>query len=147
MRNQAIKLIAALSLLFTLGVASTYAQSTNILVVTVPFEFYLRGKTLPAGVYFVRRSSESTGAGLTILRKDGLTSVSVLTKPNQAGDRNKVSELVFHRYGNQYFLAQVWTSGGSIGQELFESRQERELQQKMARNKTDRGTIAIVGRQ
>jgi hypothetical protein len=147
MRNQAIKLIALLSLLFTLGVASTYAQSTNILVVTVPFEFSLRGKTLPAGVYIVRRIPEGTTAGLTILRKDGLASAFVLTKPNQAGDRNKVSEMVFHRYGNQYFLAQVWTSGGSIGQELFESRQERELQRNMAHNKTDRGTIAIAGRQ
>jgi len=147
MRNQAIKLIAVLSLLFTQGVASTYAQSTNILVVTIPFEFYLQWKTLLPREYIVRRSSEGTAAGLTILRKDGLASVVVLTKPNQAGDRNKVSELVFHRYGNQYFLAQVWSSGGSIGQELFESRQERELQLKMAHNNTDRGTIAIVGRQ
>jgi hypothetical protein len=35
--------------------------------------------------------------------------------------------LVFHRYGSQYFLAQVWSAGNSEGRELPRSRAEREV--------------------
>jgi hypothetical protein len=37
------------------------------------------------------------------------------------------SELLFKRYGSQYFLSEVWSSNTSVGRELLKSGAEREL--------------------
>ena len=39
------------------------------------------------------------------------------------------SKLVFHRYGSQYFLAQIWTAGYEQGKELPKSSRESEVAQ------------------
>jgi hypothetical protein len=39
------------------------------------------------------------------------------------------SKLVFHRYGDRYFLAQIWVAGYNSGRELPKSRQEVEVAQ------------------
>ncbi len=36
--------------------------------------------------------------------------------------------LVFHRYGNTYFLSQVWMAGSSVGREMRKTRQERAIE-------------------
>jgi hypothetical protein len=115
--------------------------------VTIPFDFKIAGKTLPAGEYIVRRSTQVSAEGLLIRRTDSRASAYVLTISIQAGENRKHSELVFHRYEGQYFLSQVWTSGRSYGRELFKSGQERSLERKMAKNGPERQTVAIVGRQ
>jgi len=38
--------------------------------------------------------------------------------------------LVFNRYGNDYYLSEVWPAGGSTGRELLKSHTERELARK-----------------
>ena len=45
----------------------------------------------------------------------------------RVAEAQKTSKLVFHRYGSQYFLAQIWTAGNDRGQELPESGREREV--------------------
>src|SRR5260370_5328161 len=37
------------------------------------------------------------------------------------------SKLVFHRYGDTYFLSAVWVTGNPTGRQLFPSRSERDL--------------------
>src|SRR5207244_6047829 len=37
------------------------------------------------------------------------------------------TQLVFHRYGNRYFLYQIWVRGENRGRELPQTRLEREL--------------------
>ena len=39
----------------------------------------------------------------------------------------EVSKLVFHRYGSQYFLTQIWIAGDARGKELPQSGREREV--------------------
>jgi hypothetical protein len=45
----------------------------------------------------------------------------------ESGKVPEVSKLVFHRYGSQYFLTQIWTAGNARGKELPESGREREV--------------------
>jgi len=35
-------------------------------------------------------------------------------------------KLIFHRYGQTYFLSRIWT-GESMGRQLFESNREKEI--------------------
>jgi hypothetical protein len=53
-----------------------------------------------------------------------------LTNSAQSLDPKHVDTLVFHRYGDQHFLYQVWPAGGTNGRELVKSRNERELRRK-----------------
>jgi hypothetical protein len=41
------------------------------------------------------------------------------------------ARLVFHRYGNTYFLSQVWMAGSSVGRELRKMRQERAIEREL----------------
>jgi len=44
------------------------------------------------------------------------------------------ASLIFNRYGNEYFLSQVWAKGGSVGRGLPKTRAERELERKTQDN-------------
>lgn len=46
--------------------------------------------------------------------------------------KRKVSSF-FHKYGDQYFLSQVWTIGGNSGRELPMPRVEREVEKNSVR--------------
>jgi hypothetical protein len=52
---------------------------------------------------------------------------TVLTLPSQANELQTETRLIFHRYGNQYFLSQIWTSGQKLGRELLVGRAEQEV--------------------
>ena len=39
-------------------------------------------------------------------------------------------KLVFHRYGDQYFLSEVWPAGATTGRVIAKSRAESELEKK-----------------
>jgi hypothetical protein len=92
----------------------------------IPFDFKVGDKTFSAGRYAVNRVQQDD-AVIKVSSLEGKAStfrgtISVTTDKT----RNKAI-LVFHRYGDQYFLAQVWPAGASIGRELPVSRGERNL--------------------
>ena len=55
----------------------------------------------------------------------------------------KDAKLVFHRYGNRYFLAEVWASQSDSGYQVRRSRLEREL---AARHPAPESTIVAAAR-
>lgn len=147
MRKQTLRAVAMLSLLLSLAVSSTQAQSAKSVVVTIPFDFTVGGKTLPAGDYIVKRSTQYSEDGIQILRKDSGGGAFVLTIPIQSGAAKETSKLVFNRYDDQYFLSQVWASGSSYGRELLKTRQERTLGRELAKNGSEPQTVAVLARQ
>ena len=54
------------------------------------------------------------------------------------------TKLVFNRYGDQFFLSQVWMAGRTDGQELIKTRRERLLQREIARGSGKPETISIA---
>jgi hypothetical protein len=59
-------------------------------------------------------------------------------------DAKDVATLVFHRYGDQYFLFQVWPAGEQTGRQFFKSKAEREAQRNEAANSLSKGTGSKV---
>ncbi len=104
------------------------AQSQQPLVVNVPFEFVAGGKTLPAGEYSVSTSSPERTL-LLIDRQDPSASIFMGTNAIIASEPKSESKLVFNRYGDRYFLSQVWTAGNSCGRLLPMSDREKEVSQ------------------
>ena len=110
------------------AVVSANAQS-NPIKANIPFEFVVGDKTLPAGMYTVK-SATTAGNALAIQRSDGKNSAVRQTGPTEQKNNSR-ARMVFHRYGHNYFLAEVW-SGESTGRELTKSKQERAIERELA---------------
>ena len=118
---QALKITVMLSLLLTLGASSVLGQSLGNF--DIPFEFTIGQKTLPAGDYVVSRVSIASTGTLLIQNRENHAAAWALTYSVQERANEGRVQLVFHRYGNEHFLSQVW-SGGALGRELRTPRME-----------------------
>lgn len=95
-----------------------------------------------AGQYMISNALASVPACLAISSTDGRNRLFVLSHGAQATDQQDESKLVFHRYGEKYFLSQIWTGGGTDGRELPTSRTERQWM----KASTDQGQINLATR-
>jgi hypothetical protein len=113
-----ISMMAVAMFIATLSVASVSAQNAGDLAVSIPFEFAAGGKTLPAGDYYVRRSFDGSRTVMRLVSKSDSVSVYLATHAVQTNNIQNDSKLVFNKYGQQLFLAQVWSAGRSTSEEL-----------------------------
>ena len=130
MRKQLLKTLAAVSFLIAIAIVPAPGQTLVYrLRANIPFDFIAADKTLPAGEYSITRTRQFAGDDLlTISSSDGHRLAILLTSSVQSLTPKKHGVMVFHRYGNQHFLSEVWPAGASIGRTLFKSRSERELE-------------------
>jgi hypothetical protein len=117
------------------------AQAQELLAVNIPFDF-VAGKTqLPAGEYTVKVAGPANTV-ILVSRKDSNASAFLVTNAAVSAEPQSESKLVFNRYGDRYFLSQVWTEGNSQGRQLLKSAREKEMSQ-IAKNET-RGQVTLV---
>jgi hypothetical protein len=119
-------LILVVAVAFATAVVSANAQSSNTMRSQVPFEFIVGNKTLPAGEYKVS-SPLSNNAAVMIRSTDGENGVVRLTNSIGSNADTSQAKLVFHRYGDKYFLAEIWSGADSTGRVLLKSKQEKAL--------------------
>jgi hypothetical protein len=106
-----------------LGAASLLAQDS--IHVKIPFDFTIGAQSFRAGDYAVK---ENLGSSVVAIQSaDHRASVMALTYGVQAHTKPGEAKLVFHRYGDHYFLSQVWTGRNDAGRQLLPSRAEQEL--------------------
>jgi hypothetical protein len=115
---------ATFAILATLSLAATslVAQSSTPMKVNVPFNFVAGAKTLPAGQYQVQTDGPSV---VWIRSADFKTTLNLTPNSTEDAQMNGVAALKFNRYGDRYFLSQIWM-GSNLGKELPRSRAERE---------------------
>jgi hypothetical protein len=99
------------------------AQSFSVKA-NVPFAFAVAGKTMPAGEYALDNEVPAVTA-VRLRNLDSPEAAVASTNSASGGMAAHPAELVFHRYGNQYFLAQVWSGDASTGIDIQTSRDER----------------------
>lgn len=95
--------VAVASLTLLCGTAAASAQ-TGETVSSVPFAFTAGTKTLPRDSYRISRLTGQNGAFLIRGERDG---VVILSQPDVVTDRAAEPVLVFHRYGERYFLREA----------------------------------------
>ena len=124
----------SLRALLLLAASAAIGQTMGNVVADVPFSFVVAGRQFPAGQYTVTAASDyclwisdSQHRGTYVPIHDSVRSTSEGTK------------LVFHRYGDTYFLSAVWVRGRTIGRELYPSRAE-----KQAANQKAEMELAVV---
>ena len=114
-------------LLVMLAVGSVHADPDKQVRAEVPFDFIVGNKAHPAGTYAVEYTNPQgvfvTQIGEDERRRTLLWSDTVPAKSIQ----DHSPRLIFNRYGNQYFLTQVWAGREIGGRELRKLYREREL--------------------
>ena len=114
---------ATLLILMVVGLTGLVnAQMSTMIEAQVPFAFVANGKAMPAGKCTVVTSAGQQYATLSISSGEQHVYSLSIASPNAS----KVTALVFHRYGNRYFLAGIKREG-AVGYEVPASRQEAEL--------------------
>ena len=105
--------------LISIGGARTHAQAP---VFKVPFDFTVGNLVLPAGTYQVSYNAAKTA--ILIRSQDGR--FHAFTTTHSADPSTKDGEIVFTKYGNQYFLHEVLCSDLSMNAEIPTSRLEKQ---------------------
>jgi hypothetical protein len=102
------RILVAITFLLGLSVAAE-AENRVEIVVNMPFEFVVSGKTLPAGTYTVKRFLEQPFDVLLITSYDGGTNVFV--HPVEMEDNSTYkSKVSFQKVGEQHFLTAISTA-------------------------------------
>jgi hypothetical protein len=123
MRKQTLAVALAL-VISTLAVGECFARP-RVLAANIPFAFEVGDKSLPAGQYQIETVTTGSGTLQVIRLSSGGANVFLSTIALEAHGGNSKAELVFHRYGNEYFLSQIWNGEGKARQ-LIESNHEKE---------------------
>jgi hypothetical protein len=120
--------LAVLSALVVLLPAMLNAQMAirqSLFRVDVPFAFIVGGVHLPAGHYRVYHPGDPY---LIVIEKDdGRARAMAYVHPSASNADESSTKLVFNRYGDQYFLSQVWTEPDRELHQCFKCRMEQQL--------------------
>ena len=137
--------VAAGCLLSLVLVGSTRAQLPGTEIrVQIPFDFTVKGKTLPAGEYEVRRINDEPIGLLIRNMHDKHDNVVFETEPKIDRSITKKDELIFTRYGDSYFLSEVLTAGEQTSEEINPSHRERELRREMMSQNQSQPEVVTV---
>ena len=151
MKKELIKGFTMLMLIVVLAlataVATANAQTASKVVADIPFEFSVGYKTMPAGEYMVR-SLVSAGDALMIQSADAKLSALRQTEATAQMKDNNHARLIFHRYGERYFLAEVWNGADNMGRRLSKSQEERAMESELvnisSQSESARHTFEVV---
>lgn len=106
---------------FVLSVAATFLTTgaavaqQNVDRVTIPFDFTVNGTSLPAGDYTIASNLNNPAA--LIIRDEAGNALAMSVGMNDRTGELDPGTLIFHQYGDQYFLRNVSFAG--FGQAVF----------------------------
>jgi hypothetical protein len=130
-------LACALAATALVSTSNAVGQSRELMV-KVPFAFHNGTQRLPAGVYHVQIESQH----LILLR--GPHGSGYATGNPQISRTASSGKLVFLRYGDQYFLREVWAGGSNTGLQCIKSKQEKEAQIAAAKTAPSGREVALA---
>lgn len=114
------------------------AQSGARIIANVPFDFMAKNQHFAAGSYTMTADASSS----VVLIRSEEDSLFVLSIPTETRNVVAQAKLVFKRYGDRYFLSEVWPAGRGDGRQLLPCKAELEI----ARNGTKPEIVALLVR-
>jgi hypothetical protein len=94
--------------------------------VTVPFAFQIGSAHFAPGTYILSNPEEQL-----LYVQGGKHSALAMSSHESTQTPTRVSEVIFHRYGNQYFLREVWMRGETDHLTCPQSKAEREAKRSL----------------
>jgi hypothetical protein len=117
-------MILTVAALVLMSLVPAYAQLKASATVNIPFTFTVDEIRMPAGEYLITSPSEKV---ISIQRVGGTEVKVMLTTSGSVARQTGPAKLVFHKYGNAYFVAAAWMPKSDHPQEFFTSAAEIEV--------------------
>jgi hypothetical protein len=108
MRKQYLRIVIALIGVAGLGI-TTKAQAVDQVMVNIPFEFVVAGKTLPAGNYRVNRVSHTDSRTLVLSSFENNVSAMVHPAEVESSSDDK-AQVSFEEVVGEHFLSKIETA-------------------------------------
>jgi hypothetical protein len=122
---------------FALGNALAHAQTVEA---KIPFDFIVRNQVLPAGTYRIK----SVGTNLVDIGIGGKSVIETTTTYAYHNGLESDGKLVFAKYGEQYFLHEIFCESARLSSTLPSSKLEKLAQIREARLRNTEQTVAAV---
>lgn len=120
-----LTILLALVLLIPAFLHAQMAIKQPLFRVDIPFAFVAGGVHLPPGQYHVYHPGDPY---LVVIEKDdGRARAMEYVHPSATDPSKSSTKLVFNKYGNQYFLSEVWTGADQEVHRSFKCRMEKAL--------------------
>jgi hypothetical protein len=129
LRKQILSVVATLSLIIPMSIIG-FAGLSGSVSANIPFDFMVGGKEFKAGKYSVSRLFASNTTDTLIIRSADKSEAANFNVNSVSGKGESQARLIFRRYGNQYFLAQIFDGESREGYGLLKSKAEREAAKK-----------------
>jgi hypothetical protein len=140
MKKQVLRIVVgAMALLAAL--AAVAQNSSGTILVNVPFEFVIGSQHLPPGQY---RIASTANGFLQIHDTDVADNQMFLPVNSIYSNTPKETKLVFHRYGDTYFLAEIWNGNGAAGKQVVKSKAEKEILAGRLNPSRPKAEVAVV---
>lgn len=123
MKKQVLRIVVFAIAISAASAAMAQGTSGDVSV-NVPFAFVVDGHHMQPGRYVVTKAANGV---LRIYDTEVADNQMFLGVHNIESNTPNGSKLVFHRYGDTYFLAEVWSGDNNIGKELAKSKAEKEI--------------------
>lgn len=117
--------IAATALLWPIAVQAQATAPRPLLKLDVPFAFVAGDMNMPAGQYEVLHIMNP--GWILVRNTNGRANAVVHVQVSATSVGGSSSKLVFSRYGEKYFLSQVWTGEDNEVHDCFKSGAELAL--------------------
>jgi len=109
MKKHCVRILGAFFGLAALTITAK-GQAVDQIVVNVPYEFVVAGKTLPAGTYKVNRISGHDEGALAISSFENHAAVLVLSSEVSEKTDSEQPSLSFRQVGEQHLLSKIQTA-------------------------------------
>jgi hypothetical protein len=139
-RNNVYGALMILALALVVSVPLTQAQAR--IVASVPFAFSLEQTSMPAGTYEIISQSDKALIVRDLDTGDARLAIESMHVEGSQASGIPHARLVFRKYGDQYFLAQIWDGQSHIGVAFAESKREKELQ--MASGSASQPELVVI---
>jgi hypothetical protein len=107
LKKKILSIVAALTLIVSVSVVG-FAGLSGRVSANIPFDFTVGNKEFKAGKYSVERLFASSASDTLIIRSADNSGAANFNVNRVSGKGGSHARLVFRRYDNQYFLAQVF---------------------------------------
>lgn len=140
MKTQVLRIAVVVTGLLMVSSALAQSKPGDVLV-NVPFSFIVNNHQMPAGRYVV---TPATYGVLRIFDTENSRNQLFTGVHSVQSSKTQTPKLVFHRYGDSYFLSEVWNGQSNIGKQLPPSKAEKEIASGKRTGSRSNGEVAVV---
>lgn len=142
---RSLRFLAILGLLAPVMFITHASAQDKELVVNIPFNFTACTEQMPAGKYKVIPVTSANPRLLLVRGLDNRSAEIICAHDVQSAKPSTSGKLIFNRYGDQYFLSELWYAGNITGVQVYRSEKEEALLRELAPpGKREKVTVKIT---